>query len=274
MSADFPEHTNENRRIWNTNARWWDDRIGDGNDFQTLLIEPATERLLNVSPADTILDVACGAGRFTRRMAALGARVVAFDTSTEFIARARERTPSDASIEYQVLDAAHADDLQSLESNRFTKAVCTMALMDMPEITPLFLALSRLLPENGTFVFSITHPCFHSASIQRFAELYEEGPGRHVIRNGVKVSSYLSASARKTEGIVGQPEPQFFFHRSISRVFQYGFDAGFVVDGFEEPGFAPAATQRAGVKWHDMPDIPPILVVRMRRLIPVTLGRS
>jgi SAM-dependent methyltransferase len=264
-SSDFPQHVDENRRIWNTNARWWDDRIGDGNDFQTLLIEPATERLLNVTAGDTILDVACGAGRFARRMAALGAKVVAFDTSSEFIARARERTPADASIEFHHLDATRLDEMRSLEANRFTKAVCTMALMDMPEIAPLFRALSQLLPQDASFVFSVLHPCFHSATIQRFAEMYEEGPGRHVIRNGVKVSSYLSPSAHKTEGIVGQPEPQFVFHRPISRLFQLGFDAGFAVDGFEEPGFVPAETPRAGVKWQDMPDIPPILVVRMRR---------
>src|SRR5437764_13026657 len=92
--AEFPEHGDENRRIWDANARWWDDRIGDGNDFQTLLIEPATERLLNISAGDTVLDVACGAGRFARRMASIGARVVGFDTSAEFIDRARERTPA------------------------------------------------------------------------------------------------------------------------------------------------------------------------------------
>jgi len=266
MNADFPEHVDENRRIWNANARWWDDRIGDGNDFQTVLIEPATERLLNVTTGDTILDIACGAGRFARRMAALGAGVVGIDTSTEFIARARERTPADASIDYLVLDAANANDLRSLGADRFTKAVCTMALMDMPEIAPLFRALSGLLPRGGAFVFSVTHPCFHSATIQRFAEMYEEEAGRHVILTGVKVSSYLSPSARMTEGIVGQPEPQFFFHRPISALLQHGFDAGFVVDGFEEPGFAPAATPKAGVKWNDMPDIPPILVVRMRHV--------
>src|SRR6185503_9161083 len=111
-----------------------------------LLIEPATERLLNVTAGDMILDVACGAGRFTRRMASLGATVVAIDTSSEFIARARERTPAEASIDYRVLDAARLEDVQSLGANRFfTKAVCTMALMDMPEIAALFHALSQLL---------------------------------------------------------------------------------------------------------------------------------
>jgi SAM-dependent methyltransferase len=266
QSAEFPEHSDENRRIWNANARWWDDRIGDGNVFQTLLIEPASERLLNVVPGDTILDAACGAGRFARRMAELGARVVAFDYSTEFIARARERTPSTAAIEYHVVDAANREGLLSLGTSRFTKAVCTMALMDLPEIGPLFAALSRMLTTGAVFVFSVTHPCFHSATIQRFAEIHEEESGRNVVRTGVKVSTYLSSCARKTEGIVGQPEPQWFFHRSVSMLFGFGFDAGFVVDGIEEPRLPEVEQPKAGVRWHDMPEIPPIMVVRMRRI--------
>jgi SAM-dependent methyltransferase len=261
--GEFPEHGEENRRIWDANARWWDDRIGDGNDFQNLLIEPASERLLGVRAGDTILDIACGAGRFARRMADLGARVVAFDHSTEFIARARERTPGDAPIEYHVVDAAAADAVLSPDT-RFNKAVCTMAIMDMPEIGPLFELLSRVLTRGGVFVFSVTHPCFHSAAIQRFAEIYEEPDGRHVARSGIKVSSYLTPYARKTEGIVGQPEPQWFFHRPMSMLFRTGFDAGFVVDGLEEPRLPNADAPKAGVRWHDMPDIPPILVVRMR----------
>lgn len=261
--AEFPEHADENRRIWDANARWWDDRIGGGNDFQTLLIEPATERLLRVAPGDTILDVACGAGRFTRRLAELGARVVAFDYSADFIARARERTSKDAPVEYRVIDAANQEDLLSLGVNRFSKAVCTMAVMDMPEIGSLFTALSQILKPGGVFVFSMAHPCFHSATTQRFAEISEDQAGQHVIRSGVKVSSYLTPSARKTEGIIGQPQPQWFFHRSISTMFRFGFEAGFVVDGIEEPQF-PDRGAKAGVRWRDMPDIPPILVVRMK----------
>ena len=264
QDAEFPQHAGENRRIWDANARWWDDRIGDGNEFQTILIEPATERLLRVRPGDTILDAACGAGRFARRMADLGGRVVAFDYSAEFIARARERTSPGVAVEYHVADAADTATLLSLGAGRFDKAVCTMALMDMPEIEPLFGTLPRLLKPGGAFVFSVVHPCFHSASIQRFTELYEEGAGHHVVRSGVKVSSYLSPFARKTEGIIGQPEPQWFFHRSIGALFHAGFAAGFVVDALEEPGFPAETPSSPGVRWHDMPEIPPILVVRMK----------
>jgi hypothetical protein len=122
-----------------------------------------------------------------------------------------------------------------------------------------------MLIPGGVFVLSVTHPCFHSASIQRFTEISEEETGRHVVRSGVKVSSYLFPVARKTEGIIGQPEPQWFFHRPISTLFRCGFEAGFVVDEIEEPGF-PDQTPKAGVRWHDMPDIPPIMVVRMKLL--------
>ena len=136
--------------------------------------------------------------------------------------------------------------------------------MDMPEIRPLFSSLARLLTPGGVFVFSVTHPCFHSAAIERFTEIGEQDAGRHVVHSGVKVSRYLSPFARKTEGIIGQPEPQWFFHRPLSALFRVGFEAGFVVDGIEEPGFPPVETPKAGVRWSDMPDIPPLMIVRMK----------
>ena len=49
-SPDFPEFKDETVLVWNSIAEWWDDAIGDGNDFQTVLIEPATERMLDLQP--------------------------------------------------------------------------------------------------------------------------------------------------------------------------------------------------------------------------------
>jgi len=47
-----------------------------------------------------------------------------------------------------------------------------------------------------------------------------------------------------------------------------GFDIGFVVDGMEEAGFKQETGTQGGMWWRDMPEIPPILVVRMRLLKP------
>jgi len=49
------------RRIWEANAEWWDDRIGDGNEFQEELLEPTTERLLALQPGEKVLDIGCWA---------------------------------------------------------------------------------------------------------------------------------------------------------------------------------------------------------------------
>ncbi|MGD2174361.1 MAG: class I SAM-dependent methyltransferase [Candidatus Brocadiaceae bacterium] len=254
----------EARRIWDRNAEWWDDRIGDGNDFQRRLIEPATEDLVEISSGTTVLDIACGAGRFARRMAEMGAKVVAFDFSDRFIARARQRTPPDLTqVEYLVLDATDREALLRLGSSRFNGAVATMALMDMADIRPLFSTLPVLLRPGGWFVFSIMHPCFQSHGIYKFAEAVEED-GVSAVRTGVKVSRYITPATWRGEGIVGQPERQYYFHRPLSLIFQAGFANGFVVDGLVEPTFAGAADDERHLRWDHMPEIPPVLVVRMR----------
>ena len=97
MASDDPTRdtaalTQESRAIWNAKAAFWDERMGDGNAFQRMLVAPATERLLAPREGELVLDVACGNGVMARRLGALGARVVACDFSDVFIERARART--------------------------------------------------------------------------------------------------------------------------------------------------------------------------------------
>src|SRR4030095_7271820 len=87
---------------WDAKAAFWDERMGEGNAFQRVLIGPASERLLAVRPDELVLDVACGNGVFARRLAHLGARVVATDFSARFLDLARARTTEHADrIEYR-----------------------------------------------------------------------------------------------------------------------------------------------------------------------------
>lgn len=139
-----------------------------------------------------------------------------------------------------------------------------MALMDMPAIEPLMCALPALLKPHGVFVFSVTHPCFHSAAIRKYSEMYEAEAGRCIVEKGVKVSSYAVPFAKKSEGILGQPKPQFYFHRPLHLLLKSAFESGFVMDGLEEPSFAEPEKLTPGLRWMDLPGIPPIMVVRMR----------
>jgi 2-polyprenyl-3-methyl-5-hydroxy-6-metoxy-1,4-benzoquinol methylase len=120
-------------------ASFWDKMMGEGNAFQRILVGPATERLLEVRQGETVLDVACGNGLFSRRLAELGASVVATDFSETFVELARARTQragyGDA-VEYLVADATDEERMLALGEERFDAAVCNMALMDMPVIDP------------------------------------------------------------------------------------------------------------------------------------------
>jgi ubiquinone/menaquinone biosynthesis C-methylase UbiE len=77
---------------WNQNAEFWDERMGEGNQFQRILIGPATERLLKLRPGELVLEIACGNGVFARRLAQLGAQVMATDFSENLLEQARKRT--------------------------------------------------------------------------------------------------------------------------------------------------------------------------------------
>ncbi|MCM3745876.1 class I SAM-dependent methyltransferase [Paenibacillus pasadenensis] len=84
------------------------------------IVRPKTEELLAVVEGQTILDIACGNGNFSRRLADLGAKVVTFDYSSNMIERAKLRSKNYSStIDYQVIDATSFDSLIKLGSERY-----------------------------------------------------------------------------------------------------------------------------------------------------------
>ncbi len=152
----------ETRDIWNQNAAFWDDRMGDGNDFQRILVGPASERLLNLQPGENVLEIACGNGAFARRMAQLGVSVVATDFSAQFLERARDRTTEHVDrIEYHLVDASHEEEIIALGQQRFDAAVCNMAIMDMSEVDPLMHGIRQVVKPDGRFVLEQARPTLH-----------------------------------------------------------------------------------------------------------------
>ncbi len=238
---------------------------GDGgNSFHRTLIEPTQLRLLATKAGDRVLDIACGNGQFARRLAALGAYVTAIDFAEKFIDIARSR--GGQNIDYQVADVTCDADLARLAGLSFDAVVCTMALMDMADIDGLARHLPSLLKAGGVFVFSILHPCFNSGETVLVHEQDDLG-GEVKNRYGVSVRDYLVERTRLGVGMVGQPKPQYYFHRPVSAILTRFFAAGFVLDAYEEPSFADGV---AGGSIFDnvYQRIPPALVCRLRVLRP------
>lgn len=267
-SSDTTEarlRNDEVRRIWNQNAGFWDRRFGEGNDFHKTLVEPATDRLLGLQAGEQIFEIACGNGAYARHLAEQGAFVIASDFSEAFLELARERTTAHAGrIEYRLIDATDAAQLLALGEHRFDAAVANMALMDMAAIEPLLTALPRLLKPGGRFVFSVMHPCFNNSGIRLSIE-EEDRDGLLQVVHAIKVVQYLGLQPAKGLGMIGQPEPHYYFHRPLSVLFGACFQAGLVLDGLEEPAF-PQAAAAAGrpFNWDQYPEIPPVIVARLR----------
>jgi 2-polyprenyl-3-methyl-5-hydroxy-6-metoxy-1,4-benzoquinol methylase len=265
-TEDTRQANAETRRAWEQNAAYWDEHIGEGNDFVETLIWPATQRLLELRPGERVLDAGCGNGLYSRRLAAMGADVVAFDFSSELIERARERTTEHAErIEYLVLDATDEAALLTLGERRFDAAICQMALFDIADIQPLMSALARLLRPGGRLVFSVIHPCFNSPGMSLVAEM-DDRDGDIVTVYSVKVFNYITPRVSRAAAIRGQPKPQLVFHRPLQALLGAGFDAGFVLDGLEERAFPPDhPSGRSPLSWSgNFSEIPPVLVARMR----------
>jgi SAM-dependent methyltransferase len=248
------------RTAWDANAAFWDENMEAGRTWQRTLVAPAVGRLLDLEPAERVLEIACGNGEYARRMAELGVHVVATDFSEPMLERARARG---GDIEYRRMDATDPESLAAIAAaGPFDAVVCNMALMDMQTLDPLAEAVPSLLAPAGRFVLSVIHPAFCGGDSVRAIEQIEHDD--HVERRySVKVSHYITPRAARGIAVEGQPEPQWYFDRPISLLLAPFFRAGLVVDGIEEAVMPPGAV-REGSMDALFREIPGIFVARLR----------
>ena len=120
--------TEESKKIWEKNAQFWDNAMGDkSNEFHREVVRPKVTELLSPNPADYILDIACGNGNYSSYLAQRGASVVAFDYSKKMIELAKRRQSQYAKQIEFVWRMRPIEKYIRIKRNRaFTKAVSNM----------------------------------------------------------------------------------------------------------------------------------------------------
>ena len=108
--------------------------------------------LLAPIAGETIMDAACGTGRYTVAIAERGAAVTGLDFSAEMLAVARRRMPA---TELHVADLTKPLPFPSLH---FDAVLCAQALKHIPELGFTMREFARVLRPGGRVVFSVTHP--------------------------------------------------------------------------------------------------------------------
>ena len=98
----------------------------------------------------TVLDLACGSGRYLGILQQRGAaRIVGADRSPAMLARARQISP----------DVVRTDLLDlGLRSGRFHLITCALAVGHVRDLSGVLMEISRVLASRGTVIYSDIHP--------------------------------------------------------------------------------------------------------------------
>ena len=155
--------TEESKKIWEKNAQFWDNAMGDkSNEFHREVVRPKVTELLSPNLRITFWILRVAMEIILRILHKEALRLSLLITAKKMIELAKRRQSQYAKqIEFCVADATNRKSILELKRNRaFTKAVSNMAIMDITDIEPLLMAVYELLEESGIFVFATQHPCF------------------------------------------------------------------------------------------------------------------
>ncbi|MFZ0831080.1 MAG: class I SAM-dependent methyltransferase [Thermoplasmata archaeon] len=244
---------------------WYDEKQGDTGDlWHRTLIDPGLfARIGPVRPETRVLDLGCGNGYISRRLARAGAHVVGVDQSADLIQRARAREAKDPlEVVYHEADAAH---LAMLTDQSFDLGVANMSLIDFENASGAIREMGRVLVRGGRFVFSVSHPCFDVDTRSDYLVDVSTAPPT-VFR---KVAGYREPHSDTYAWALpdGHTVRTIGYHRPLSWYVKELRSAGFVIVDADEPsplpGFGSARYQREWVE-----QIPLHLVIEARRETP------
>lgn len=117
---------------------------------------PNTLALMGEVTGKSVLDAACGPGKYAEILMEQGAEVTGFDISAQMIRNAKERNPEKGFFFEQDL----SDPFNTLEDESFDMIVCALAMHYIEDWTVTLQEFHRVLKSGGQLILSIEHPIF------------------------------------------------------------------------------------------------------------------
>ncbi len=182
---------------------------------------PQFQRLLPSPEGKRVLDLGCGFGWHCRWAAERGAQeVIGLDSSERMLARARAMT-EDPRVSYLLgsLERFEAAD------GSFDLALSNLALHYVEDLEGVYRRVFAALKAGGLFVFSIEHPCFTAAPLQRWVTDAEGRPLHWPI------DRYFFPGPRETE-FLGQRVVKY--HHTLTQILGPLPRLGFALTAVEE----------------------------------------
>jgi SAM-dependent methyltransferase len=234
--------------LWERHATWWQEGFTDGVDSEYEdQILPLIESLLH--GARRVLDVGCGEGQVSRRIASLGTEVVGLDPTAAQIRMAHQRGGTAHYIR------ARSQEIPSPNAS-FDAVVLCLALEHVDPFEPAINEVARVLASGGLFLLFLAHPLLQSPGSGWVEDL---NSGDHFWR----VGRYLPDDVAIDEIAPGVHLQ--FAHRPLSRYVHAMGQAGLLIEDMLEPTPPTAILAETG----GIPNaigIPRLMVLCARRI--------
>nr|WP_086940091.1 class I SAM-dependent methyltransferase [Thaumasiovibrio occultus] len=183
----------------------------EDNAYNANFERPSLLALLDDVSGKSVLDLGCGPGVYAEILASRGAAVTAVDYAEEMVALTQDKL-GDQVRAYQQ-DLAHG--LPQETDATHDVVIAPLMLHYIADLQPLFTDIRRVLKPGGYFVFSTHHPVVE-------AEISPSG-------------NYFQTELVEEEwDTVGAPVKVRFYRRSMTELFGYLHQAGFVVSRLTE----------------------------------------
>lgn len=216
------------RKQWNFAADSWSDFVETGKDSGKKIIVPGIISLLPVKKKTTekALDVCCGEGYYSRLLKERGYLVTGVDISKKMIKIAKEKS---GDIDYHCSDAAN---MPFLKDNTFGLVICSMGLIDTPDLEGTLKEIQRVMKKGGCFIMSIIHPCFDRP---RTGAWVRDGEGRKL---HFKIDNYMKEETLTINWDMKRlkyPFDTIGYHRTLSTYMNALIENKFQIDRILEP---------------------------------------
>lgn len=254
---------------WNANADQWTADVRAGFDsYRDLFTWPAFERFVGDVAGRDAIDLGCGEGTNTRRLARVGARMAGIDLSGRLIEHARTAEENERlGIAYCV---GSYSERTPFPDGSFDLAISTLAFMDGADLPGAMREAHRLLRPSGTLAFSVLHPCYITPGLR-----WERDGDGHA--RGLVVDRYHDRTSFTEHWRFGDrpaptddeaPVEPFAvprFPRTLADWINTIADAGLVIERVEEPvpSEEAIAARPRFARWRDLAAF--LLMVRARK---------
>lgn len=136
--------------LWQSSADAWIQFVQ--NDVnRTRVLDPVVLELCGSMWGKKVLDVGCGEGRFSRKLATRGADVIGVDPVDAFLAEARKLDPLG---DYLRGSAERLD----FRADQFDAVVFYLSLCDIADLNVAFEQVTPILRDGGHLIIADLHP--------------------------------------------------------------------------------------------------------------------